>query len=400
MLRRIIILGSTGSIGTQSLEVIAHLNDLHKRKVSPIRFEVVALAAGTNAALLLRQAERFGVHHVGLADTRPITGTSLHVRLGPDAAEQLVREVDCDMVIAAMVGSAGIPATLASVVLGRTVALANKETLVAAGELVIPAAHRSGAKILPIDSEHAGLWQCLAGADTPAPPPFDTPASLVRAVITASGGPFREWKKADIDAATPAQALRHPTWTMGRKVTIDSASLMNKALEVIEARWLFNLSPDRISVLVHPQSIVHAMAEFTDGNVVAQLAAPDMKAPIQHALTWPARTDASSQRLDLASLGSLSFESPDLARFPALGLGYEALARGGTAGAILNAANEAAVLAFLKGPDHGRHIPFGAITKVVAETLTEVPATPLLCIEDCLRAEAAARAYVERRLPR
>lgn len=400
MLRRIIVLGSTGSIGTQALEVIAHLNALYARGDHPVRYEVAALAAGTNTALLLRQAEQFGVHHVGQADPRPITGTTLNVRSGPDAAERLVREVDCDIVLAAMVGSAGIPATLAAVLLGRTIALANKETLVAAGELVIPAAKRSGAKIIPIDSEHAGLWQCLAGTDSAGVPPFDAPASLVRAVITASGGPFREWKKADIDIATPAQALKHPTWSMGRKVTIDSASLMNKALEIIEARWLFGLAPERIGALVHPQSIVHAIAEYADGNVVAQLAAPDMKAPIQYALTWPVRAAASCRRLDLATLGSLTFEAPDLTRFPALGLGYEALARGGTAGAILNAANEAAVLAFLKGPDHGRHIPFGAITKVVGEALAEVPATPLHCIKDCLRAEAAARAYVERRLPR
>lgn len=391
--RRLIILGSTGSIGTQTLEVVAHLNALHERHLHHERYVVVGLAAGRNQKLLEEQARRFNVSRTVLAGDNA------------GAAEDLVRSVGCDLVVAAMVGSAGLPATLAAVELGRDIAIANKETLVAAGELIVPRALRSRSRLLPVDSEHAALWQCLGvmsgtgvpPVHSPAAPPYVEHPSIRRAVLTASGGPFRTWTKAAIDAATRAQALNHPTWSMGPKVTVDSASLMNKALEVIEAHWLFSIPPDRISVLVHPQSLVHALVEFADGNILAQLAAPDMRSPIQHALSWPMpRAEGAARSLDLGSLSRLDFEPPDSARFPALGLAYRALAKGGTAGAVLNAANEAAVRRFLDAA--GTPLPFGRIPEIVAAALDDLPASPLRTLGDCLAAEAAARDYVASRL--
>lgn len=382
--RRIILLGSTGSIGTQTLDVIENLNALASAGKSPVRYRVVGLAAGRNGALVCEQAQRFNVRELAIADeTSPVSGAN--VRRGQDAAERLVREVECDVVLAAMVGAAGLPATLAAVELGRDVALANKETLVAAGELVIPAARRSGSKLLPVDSEHAGVWQCL-----PAPccPPMDCGVEIARVVLTASGGPFRTWSASDIAAATPEQALKHPTWAMGRKVTIDSASLTNKALEVIEAHWLFGIGADRIGVVIHPQSIVHAMVELSDGNVLAQLAPPDMRTPIQIALTFPHRAAGVSRKLDWTSMSRLDFEQPDLERFPALGAAYEVIRAGGTAGAAFNAANEVAVEAFLD-----RRIPFGAIPRLSRAALERVGTSPLRSLTDVLEADREARRF-------
>jgi 1-deoxy-D-xylulose-5-phosphate reductoisomerase len=386
---RVLILGSTGSIGTQTLAVIGHLNALHARGESPTRFEVVGLAARRNAALLREQVAHWHVGHAALVENGDAAPTPAHLRRGPDAPERLVREVECDVVVAAMVGIAGLPPTLAAVELGRTVALANKETLVAGGGLVTAIAKRSCAAILPVDSEHAALWQCLPGDRTA--PPLSAPSSVARAVITASGGPFRARSAQDVYDATPEEALRHPTWTMGPKVTIDSATLMNKALELIEAHWLFGLEADRLGVLIHPQSIVHALVETTDGQVFAHLAAPDMRTPIQHALTYPRRAAACTASLPLAGLSRLDFAVPDVGRFPALRLGFEAVGAGGAAGAVLNAANEVAVEAFL-----ARRLAFGRITEVTERVTREIVPSPAGTLSEILDADGAARTCARR----
>ncbi len=404
--RRLIVLGSTGSIGTQTLEVVEHLNALADRGLAETRWRVVGLAAGRNHELLQRQAERFGVSNLALCASdaegpgRPrltLRSGPASCRFGPSSAEELVREVACDVVLAAMVGSAGLPATLAAVQLGRDVALANKETLVAAGALVIPAARASGSRLLPVDSEHCGVWECLHGcggsAAQPPCPPMDCGDEVRRIVLTASGGPFRTWNKADIDAATPAQALKHPTWQMGKKVTIDSASLTNKALEIVEAHWLFGVPGEKIGVLVHPQSIVHALVEYADGNVMAQLAAPDMRTPIQYALTFPNRPAGIGRTLDWTRLASMEFFEPDMERFPALRGAYEVIASGGVSGAVFNAANERAVEHFLDG-----RIPFGRICELSLGALREVcggSRTPLRSLADALDADAQARRAVD-----
>ncbi len=399
--RRLIILGSTGSIGTQTLDAVAHLNTLADRGESGQRFEIVGLAAGSRSDELAEQARTFGVRDVALADADAhFDAPDTTVRRGACAAEQLVREVDADLVMAAIVGIAGLPATLASIELGRDVALANKETLVAAGPVVTAACARSEARLFPVDSEHAALWQCLlALRDLPGDaPPFVAPPSLVRATLTASGGPFRTRSAREIRDATREQALAHPTWSMGPKVTIDSASLMNKGLELIEARWLFGLGTDRLSVLVHPQSTVHAMAEFADGSVIAQLGAPDMRSPISYALTHPQRPAGCARTLDLAGLGRLDFEPPDTQRFPALELAMGVIDAGGSAGAVLNAANEIAVAAFLRSDPGLPEIAFGRIPEVVAATLSAVPTRPVTTLAEVMDADAEARDIARRQL--
>ncbi len=418
--RRIIILGSTGSIGTQALQVVAHVNDLAKAGKSPIRFEVAGLAAKKNAALLAEQARRFDVKHVALCSVEKTLDSNslpLHCKcvFGANSAEQLMRRVDCDIVVAAMVGSAGVPATFAAIERGFSVALANKETLVAAGELAIRRACADRTCVFPIDSEHSALWQCLmSGHSEPvgdgehhlpgldgsrriviedAAPPFLNTSSLAKAILTASGGPFRTWSKDHIEAATPEQAQNHPTWNMGAKVTIDCASLMNKALELIEAHWLFGLPAKKLDVLIHPQSIVHAIAEFVDGSSIAQLAPPDMKLPIQRAICWPLTLDGCSRRMSWSQMKSLEFETPDLTRFPALSLAFKVLELGGTAGATFNAANEEAVAAFLE-----RKITFGAIPRVVEAAIDDCRHGPVTSLDDVWRSEAAAREYVRERI--
>jgi len=419
--RKLLILGSTGSIGTQALEVVAHVNDLAKAGRSPITFEVVGLAAGKNAMLLAEQARRFGVKQLALADANcdadalPSRAT---LRRGPRASEELVRAVDCDIVLAAMVGSAGIPGTFAAIDKGVPIALANKETLVAAGSLVVPAVRaHEGCCLLPVDSEHAALWQCMQGSQVgPAGYVFERPDEpvyhwkdnappnlqvhpIARAILTASGGAFRTWTKDQIERATPQDALKHPTWNMGAKVTIDSAGLMNKALELIEAHWLFGLPASKLDVLVHPQSIVHAIAEFVDGSSVAQLAPPDMRLPIHRALTWPFMLDGVARRMNWREMRSLEFSPPDLAHFPALGLAYKVLELGGTSGATLNAANEEAVAAFLSD-DPARKIGFGAIARVVEAALDDLRVRPLNRLDDVWTAEREAREYVRERIAR
>jgi 1-deoxy-D-xylulose-5-phosphate reductoisomerase len=416
--KRLIVLGSTGSIGTQTLDVVAHINALADRGESPVRFRIVGLATGRNADAMLAQARQFGVRELAIADVNASCGGAVpggRIRTGPNAAEELVREVECDIVLGAMVGAAGLPATLAAIGLGRDIALANKETLVAAGELVIPAAQRSGSKLLPVDSEHCAAWQALLscgqgdtvtrrqgdlGTQSPCHPvtlspcpPLRCGPDIARLILTASGGPFRTASASATYNATREQALNHPTWQMGPKVTIDSASLTNKALEIVEAHWLFGLPGEKIGVLVHPQSIVHALVEFADGNVLAQLAAPDMRTPIQYALTFPHRPEGVSRKLDWAMMSKLEFSPPDRERFPAIDAAYEIIARAGTSGAIFNAANEVAVEAFLAGK-----IPFGRITELSRAALDEVGVSPLRSLDDALGADAEARRCIRARL--
>lgn len=399
MKTRLLILGSTGSIGTQTLEVVTHLNALHAQGLFPKSFEVVGLAAGKGASLLADQAARFNIKHLALSEANGDTPKG--ALTGPDAAERLVRKVECDVVLAAIVGSAGLPATLAAVELGRDVALANKETLVAAGSLVVPASHKSGAKLLPVDSEHAAVWQCLqSGPDASLGPIFPplkhVPASVRKVTLTASGGPFRTWEKSRVHHATKAEALKHPTWSMGEKVTVDSASLMNKALEIIEAHWLFALPAAKIDAVVHPQSIAHALVEFDDASVVAQLAHPDMRGPIQQALAFPARLPSLVKPLDLAEVSaSLQFEPPDRDKFPLLDLASRVINSGATSGAIFNGANEEAVHAFLRG-----EIRFGRIGELVIEAMEAIAVSPLSSLEDALNADRAARAHVRESLRR
>ena len=337
MKRRIAILGSTGSIGTQTLDVI---------RQHPDRFEVVLLSARRSADLLIRQAVEFDAANVVICDEAryrevadALQGRDTKVWAGVDSLCELVAMSCVDIVVGAMVGFSGLRPTLAALRAGKIVALANKETLVAAGEVVTATARTNGGVLLPVDSEHSAIFQCLLAAG-------DNPVGKVH--LTASGGPFRTWEKQRIAGATAAQALRHPNWDMGAKVTIDSATMLNKGFEVIEARWLFDLRPEQIQVVVHPESVIHSMVEFADGAVIAQLGCPDMREPIGFALAFPERLTVGNKRLDFAALGSLSFEAPDTGRFPCLALAYEALRRGGNAPCALNAANEVAVAAYLK----------------------------------------------------
>ena len=382
--RRLILLGSTGSIGTNALAVVEHL---HERQL--MQFDVVGLAAATRSAVVAEQAKRFGVEHVAVADDQAaatLTGVP-HVYAGADAALQLIEAVarPGDLVLGAIVGSAGLPATIAAIEKGCDIALANKETLVAAGVLVMPLVQKRGVQLLPVDSEHSAIFQCLqAGRST---------SEVKRLVLTASGGPFRTWPADRVEHATVEETLDHPTWNMGPKVTVDSASLMNKALEVIEAHWLFDMPARKISVVVHPQSIVHSFVEFVDGSVVAQLSPPDMKSPIQYALSWPDRLEGCAATMDWQTLGSLDFEPVDNDRFPALGLAWRVIETGGTSGAIFNAANEVAVAAFLD-----RRICFGMITQLVERTMDAVEAVPVTDLDDIQRADKTARAEVGRLL--
>ncbi len=379
MKRRVIILGSTGSIGTSALDVISALSD---------GFEVVGLAANTSWRDLADQARRFGPVRVAMTDPASAArlkgelAGSIEVLDGEGALTELVERTECDFVLAAVVGAAALPATLAAVRLGRTVNLANKEAMVVAGSLIVPLARRTGAKLLPVDSEHSAIFQAMHAGR----------ADEVEGVyLTASGGPFRTWSIDQITAATLEDALNHPTWDMGPKITIDSATMMNKALEVIEAKWLFDLSPASIEVVIHPESIIHSMVEFCDGSIVAQLGSPDMRTPIQYALTYPARRAGPARRLDVKSLRRMHFEPPDPQRFPALGLGHQVARTGGTSGAVLNAANEAAVEAFRSG-----RIRFVDIVGVTSEVLAGHNALADPTLEDLMRADAWARGQVER----
>lgn len=385
--RRLIVLGSTGSIGVNTLSVVDHLSR------NGMSIDVVGLAARSSTKSLLEQAKRFNVKHLAVAD--PASAAKLREALpdaqvfsGYDAAFQLVKQVECTDVAAAIVGSAGLPATLAAVELGRRVQLSNKETLVAAGDLMTRHAAKSGAALLPVDSEHSAIFQCLAGV-------HEKPRSkaIRRLVLTASGGAFRDRPLEDISTATPEDALKHPTWDMGPKVTIDSATMMNKGLEMIEAHWLFGVPADKIQPLIHPQSLVHSFVEFVDGSVLAQMSPPDMRSPIQTALTWPDRVAGCGDKLDWSRLSDLNFYPPCPDRYPAIELAYKALKLGGTAPAILNAANEAAVQAFLD-----RKLTFGRIIELVATALETLKPQSADTLTTILDADQAARDCVANEL--
>ncbi len=369
-MRRVLIVGSTGSIGTQALDVVERSGEL----------EVVGLAASASWELLLDQARAHGVDRVALADLDAAAMASEHRRgvevlAGPEGLVELITETDCDLVLNALVGSAGLGPTVAALGEGIDLALANKESLVVGGELVTALAEGTGAQLIPVDSEHSALHQLVAG---------ERPGTVDRLVLTASGGPFRG--RTDLEDVTREQALAHPTWDMGGKITIDSATLMNKGLELIEAHHLFSVPYERLDVVVHPQSIVHALVHLNDGASLAHLGYPDMRVPISYALHYPERADVPVRTLDLVELGQLTFEAPDSDTFACLRLAREAAEAGGTAPCVLNAANEVAVHAFLRG-----ELSFSGIARVIESTLAELPARPVRHFSDLYEADAEAR---------
>lgn len=372
-MQTIAILGSTGSIGTQALELV---------RLHPEEFRVVALTARSSREKLFEQVREFRPEVAALTEPIPMSEIPEDVRfcrwvMGADALHAAAAEVPADMVLVSVVGIAGLQSVMDALGANRQVLLANKEALVTGGHLVMDAAKRIGKPILPVDSEHSAIFQCLQGAGGNQP---------VRLLLTASGGPFRTWTREQMQNATRAQALKHPNWSMGAKITIDSASMFNKALEIIEAHWLFDMPPEKIQVVVHPQSIVHSAVEFADGAVLAQLGVPDMRVPIAYAMTYPRRIPTGSKPLDLFSIGTLTFEPGDPVRFPALRLAGECLNAGGAACTILNGANEMAVAAFLRD-----EIPFGAISRIVEGTLEACGAMPADTLDDIFHADLEAR---------
>ena len=384
--RRVTVLGATGSIGDSTMDLI---------RAAPERYQVEALTANTNVEGLVKLAKEFRARFVAVADASKLAelrsalaGTGIQCGAG-DSAIVEAAERPSDWLMAAVSGAAGLKPALAAVDRGATIALANKECLVCAGDFFMQRAARAGACILPADSEHNALFQALGSGSR---------EELTRVIITASGGPFRTWAAADIEQATLAQALKHPNWSMGQKITIDSASMMNKGLEVIEASYLFALTPDEIDVLVHPQSIVHGMVEFRDFSVLAQLGSPDMRTPIAHCLGWPDRIPGRAAPLDLAKIGTLSFEAPDYARFPGLKLAYDALRTGHGATTVYNAANEIAVAAFI-----AQKIRFGAIARLVEATMNEWVrsgnSAPLSSADDAIAVDHSARKMAATLLP-
>jgi 1-deoxy-D-xylulose-5-phosphate reductoisomerase len=375
--RRILILGSTGSIGVQALDVVERSDEL----------EVVGLAAQTSWESVVEQAGAFGVGRIALADEDAAARASAAwdggtVLAGAEGLVELITDTSCDLVLNGLVGSAGLGPTIASLGEGIDLALANKESLVVGGELVMALAEATGAQVIPVDSEHSALFQLIGG---------ERPGSIDRLVLTASGGPFRGRSGEELRSVTPADALAHPTWDMGGKITIDSATLMNKGLELIEAHHLFGVPYDRIDVVVHPQSIIHALVHMNDGASLAHLGYPDMRVPISYALHHPERVDVPVPQLDLVELGQLTFEAPDLDAFPCLRLAREAAAVGGTAPCVLNAANEVAVHAFLAG-----ELPFTGIAEVIDRTLEAVPSTSVRHFSDLYAADAEAREAARR----
>ena len=379
-MKRLSLLGSTGSIGVSCLEVVADFPD---------RFEIVALTGANNLSLLAAQIQRFRPQVAAVlneTDARTlrqmVSGTSTEILFGMEGLMICAAHTDTQMTISAIVGAAGLVPTLAAIEAGKDVALANKETLVTAGALVMEAVARKRVRLYPVDSEHSALFQSLEGHRS---------RDVRRLILTASGGPFRTWSLAQMQNVTPAHALAHPNWSMGRKISIDSATMMNKGLEVIEAHWLFNVPVERINVQIHPQSIVHSMVEYCDGAVIAQLGVPDMKTPIAYALSYPERIPLKLPPLDLCSIGSLTFEEPDLQRFPCLKLAYDAITAGGIAPAVLNAANEIAVEAFLAGK-----IPFLEIPEIIAAVLDHHHPQVPVHLDDILHADRFARVEARR----
>lgn len=378
------VLGSTGSVGRSALSVVDHDRGA--------RLKLRSLSAHSSWKPLVEQARAFRPRYITLTDREAaasvdgeLRGTGVEVLSGPDGLVTMVQDPETDRVLNAIVGAAGLQGTLAALEAGKVVALANKETLVVAGPMIMELANARGGSVLPVDSEHSAIFQALRAG---------TAAEVRRVILTSSGGPFRGKTRGDLADVTPEAALRHPTWNMGPKISIDSATLMNKALEVIEARWLFGLEPEQIEVVVHPESVVHSMVEFVDGSVVAQLSPPDMRLPIQYALTYPERVEGPCPRIDFSRATSLTFEPPDRETFPCLELGFEVMRRGGTAGAALNAANEAAVARFLEGG-----IGFLDISRACRAALDHHSFDPRPTLDDLRKVDAWARQEVGRWRP-
>lgn len=375
--RRIAILGSTGSIGRQALDVISQHRDL---------FEVELLTANNSSELLIRQAREFDANSVVICNEEKyrevadaLQPDGIKVFAGMDSVCELVQGSNIDIVLTAMVGFSGLASTVAAIKAGKAIALANKETLVAAGSIVTRLAAENQVPLLPVDSEHSAIFQCLQGCA----------GNRIRKIhLTASGGPFRTWDREQIALATKAQALKHPNWSMGSKITIDSATMMNKGLEVIEAKWLFNVGPEKINVVVHPESIIHSMVEFDDGAVIAQMGHPDMREPIQYALGYPQRLPLNNRKLDFAELGSLSFFAPDFTKFPSLGLAFESIRKGGNMSCIMNAANEVAVAAYLQD-----RISFYGISDLVEKTMNGVDFVAAPSLDDIFASNDEAKKY-------
>jgi 1-deoxy-D-xylulose-5-phosphate reductoisomerase len=381
---RVVILGSTGSIGRSAMSVIEHDGGA--------RLKAWGLCAHARWKAMAEQARAHRPRFVALADPELVSlvenelrGTGVEVLAGLDGIFRMVQDVQTDRVLSAIVGAIGLRGTWAALEAGKIVALANKETLVAAGPLVMELARARGADVLPVDSEHSAIFQALKAGSR---------GEVRRVILTSSGGPFRGRSRRELTGVTPEEALKHPTWQMGPKITIDSATLMNKALEVIEARWLFDLEPDQVEVVIHPESVVHSMVEFVDGSVIAQISPPDMRLPIQYALTYPDRTPGAVERLDFGQSFSLRFEPPDRETFPCLDLGYEVMRQGGTAGAVLNAANEAAVARFL-----GSEIGFLDISRACRAALDHHTFDPRPTLDGLWKVDAWARREVDRWKP-
>ncbi len=379
MKRHIAILGSTGSIGTQALEVVRELPDL---------FEIEVLTANKNADLLIKQALEFKPNSIVITDeslfetvSEALRNEPIKVFTGSEAICQVVEMESIDIVLTALVGFSGLKPTLSAIQAGKNIALANKETLVIAGDIITKAASEKGVNIYPVDSEHSAIFQCLTG---------EFHNKIEKIYLTASGGPFRGKTKKELEHISVTQALKHPNWTMGAKVTIDSASLMNKGLEVIEAKWLFNLLPEQIEVVIHPQSIIHSMVQFQDGSIKAQLGIPDMKLPIQYAFTYPQRAQNSFKRFNVEDYSQLSFEKPDLSTFKNLALAYQALKKGGNMPCILNAANEIAVERFLKG-----EIGFNQMPDLIEQCMEEIAFIEQAKLEDYIQTDTHTRLLAE-----
>lgn len=374
MKRRVAILGSTGSIGTQAIEVCIRHSD---------KLQVELLTANTSSSLLIEQAERLKPNAVVIADeskynevNEALAPLDIKVFSGIDSICSLVAGDNIDMVLTAMVGFSGLKPTIAAVKAGKAIALANKETLVAAGSIVMSLAKENGAPVIPVDSEHSAIFQCLQGER----------ATVEKVILTASGGPFFRKSEEELKSVTIDQALDHPNWKMGSKVTVDSASMMNKGLEMIEAKWLFGIDPSRIDIVVHPQSIIHSMAQFSDGSVTAQLSTPDMRLPIQYALTYPYRVDLDTKRLDFPMLGTFEFHKPDQKKFPCIRIAYQAIEKGGNIPCAMNAANEIAVEAFLSN-----EIPFTAIPEIIEEVINGTKFVVQPSLEDIYNTNDSAR---------
>ena len=377
--RQLAILGSTGSIGTQALEVVSEHSDL---------FEVYALTANNQVDLLINQARKYMPEVVVIANERKypelkeaLEDLPIKVWAGADAIAQMVQSEPIDMVLTAMVGYSGLRPTISAIKAGKAIALANKETLVVAGELIMKLAAEHKVPILPVDSEHSAIFQCLTGA-------YDNPIEKI--LLTASGGPFRRKTLEELATVTKAQALRHPNWTMGAKITIDSASMMNKGFEMIEAKWLFDVTPDQVQVVVHPQSVIHSMVQFEDGAVIAQLGIPDMKLPIAYAFSFPTRMRSMAPRLDFNQYSTLTFEEPDMERFRNLAFAFDAVRKGGNMPCILNAANEVVVAAFLRG-----EIGFLQMSDVIEKTMAKATFISVPTYEDYVATDAEARKIAE-----